>query len=161
MDRKLTLPALGAVMLAAAAFGVHLGQSAIDQINPLYFQGAAVHPRDRGADLAEASLAPQTPRFAELYGWAEGEAARNADCVDCEALTARDAHHGGEVQFAVLETGWRAEARPAAHGEAEAQPAAEEPAAVAVQWAEVDRYANYAIEEKPDEPPVEVAALQE
>jgi hypothetical protein len=34
MDRKLVYSAYGALILAAGAFGVHVGESAIGQINP-------------------------------------------------------------------------------------------------------------------------------
>ena len=169
MDKKLALPAFGALVLAAAAFGVHVGQSAVSQINPLFFQGPAVHPRDRGAVVADA-LPRARPAFAELYGWEQGQAARNGDCIGCEALDARDAHAGGEVVFAVLETGWRTEPEPASYSrDPEPAPAQEaapepEPAGFVVEWADVDRYARYQVEEKPEaaEPaPEELAAFQE
>ena len=159
MDKKLTLPAFGALLLAAAAFGVHLGESAIAQINPLYFQGAAVHPRDRGAAVSEADIMPAGTRFADFYGWEEGQQARTADCVDCSALGARDAYAAGEVRFAVIETDWQIEAQPASYAEppAEAAPAGEQ--GFAVQSAEVERYADYPIEaESAEKPPVEIAS---
>jgi hypothetical protein len=49
MTSPFALPVLGGSLLAAVALGIHLGESSIGQINPLYFQGPAVHPRDRGA----------------------------------------------------------------------------------------------------------------
>jgi hypothetical protein len=165
MDRKLTYSAYAALILAAGAFGVHVGQSAIAQINPLYFQGAAEHPRDRGVVVDEAALLERGPRFAQAYGWAQGAAARTADCVDCEALAARDAYSGGArgLQFAVVESGWRGEAQPAAYApdpQDELTPV-EEPDAFETRRAEVGRYAAYAIEEKPAEAePVEVAAQE-
>jgi len=164
MDKKLTLPAFGALVLAASAFGVHMGQSAIEQINPIYFQGAAVHPRDRGAAVPEPVAGPRAPQFADHYGWEQGRQARSADCVDCPALQARDSH-AGEVVYAVAETGWRAEpqrvqvvrqVRPAA--EPEAKPVAEEePAGFIVEYAAVDRYAYYPVEEEQAEPAEAVA----
>lgn len=92
MINPFTFPALGGALLAAAAIGVHLGESSIDLINPIYFQGPAVHPRDRGVALDERSLPSRPPAYGELYGWAEGGAARAADCGDCDALRARDAY---------------------------------------------------------------------
>jgi hypothetical protein len=163
MDKRLTLPAYGALLLAAAAFGVHFGQSAIEQINPIYFQGAAVHPRDRGAAV-DGALQAQPVRFSDHYGWEEGQAARSADCVDCQALRARDQYANSEVHLAVAQTEWRTEPRAprveaVAVAEPQAQPAAEEqPTAFIVEWAEVDRYAGFAVEEEPkpaDEPPAE------
>jgi hypothetical protein len=163
MDRRLTFPAFGALAIVAGASGVYLGQSAVDQINPLYFQGAAVHPRDRGAAVEETLLA-RGPRFADHYGWEEGRAARTADCNGCEAVAARDAYSGGR-HFAVIESGWQAQ--PAAYYVAERQApavAAEEQQEVAAaEPAAVERYAAFQIEEKPVEPApaeTEVAAEQ-
>lgn len=163
MERKLAGSALGALILAAGGFGIHLGQSAIDQINPLYFQGAAVHPRDRGAVFDESRLPPQAPRFAELYGWDEGRAARGADCGDCAAVTARDAFYESGVRYAVAETDWRTQPVVyAASAEPEPEAAPAEEAAVAPEPVDVERYASFPIEEKPPEPqqPVEVAATE-
>ena len=163
MDRKLVYSAYGALILAAGAFGVHVGESAIGQINPLYFQGAAVHPRDRGAVVDGDALAEQGPRFAELYGWDEGAAARSADCVNCEALSARDAY--ASPNRAVLETGWRAEPQAAAGWAPDPQdwltPLDEEPSAFEAQRAQVGRYAAYQIEEKPEGEPAVAEAEAE
>ncbi|HZF93457.1 MAG TPA: hypothetical protein VEZ20_01150 [Allosphingosinicella sp.] len=163
MDRKLVYSAYGALILAAGAFGVHIGESAIGQINPLYYQGAAVHPRDRGAAIDAGALAEQSPRFAELYGWDEGAAARSADCVNCEALAARDAY--ASPNRAVLETGWRAEPRTASAWAPDPRdrltPVEEEPSAFEAQRAEVGRYAAYQIEEAPEGEPVEAKAEAE
>ena len=54
------------------------------QINPIHFQGPAVHPRDRGAAIDESQPAarPRATRIA-VYGWDQGYAARAADCDDC------------------------------------------------------------------------------
>ena len=163
MNRKLAGSALGALILAAGGFGIHLGQSAIDQINPLYFQGAAVHPRDRGAVFDESRLPPQAPRFAELYGWDEGRSARGAECGGCAAVTARDAFYESGVRYAVAEPDWQV--HPAAYAvaaEPEPQAAPEEEAAQAPEPVDVARYASFPIEEKPAEPqqPVEVAAAE-
>jgi hypothetical protein len=152
MDRKLVYSAYAALIVAAGAFGVHVGESAIGQINPLYFQGAAVHPRDRGAVVDGAALVEEGPRFAQLYGWAEGAAARNADCVNCEALNARDAYAGG-AQAAVFDSGWRPAPQSAAWspGPADAlTPVEDEPSPFEAQRAALGRYAAYQIEEKPE-----------
>ncbi|HEX9933190.1 MAG TPA: hypothetical protein VGB08_10150 [Allosphingosinicella sp.] len=166
MEKRLTASALAALVIAAAALGIHLGESAIDQINPLYYQGAAVHPRDRGAAVDETLARPQAPRFAELYGWAEGQDAHAADCGDCVARVARDAYRAG-THFAVVETGWHTEARPAADYAPEPQPQShDEQEAEAGPQPEpfvVERYAGFAIEEKPTvaADPIEVAAAQQ
>ena len=81
MTSPFALPVLGGSLLAAVALGIHLGESSIGQINPIYFQGPAVHPRDRGAALDESNLPPPVrPAYRDLYGWDEGDAARAAEC---------------------------------------------------------------------------------
>jgi hypothetical protein len=154
------------MVIAAAALGIHLGESAIDQINPLYYQGAAVHPRDRGAAIDESAVQPRPPRFADLYGWAQGENARTAECGGCPTV-ARDAYRAG-THFAVIESGWHSEARPAAYYVAEPrpQPLEAEPEAAEAEPEPfvVERYAAFAIEEKPaaaEPAEIEVAAVQQ
>ena len=93
--------------------------------------------------------APPRPAYAQLYGWEQGYAARAADCGDCPALGARDAHaysarvpyfgSGGELGEAV------AEAR-ADLGERFAEVA--EP--VSPRHGPVERYAHYPV--SADEP---------
>ncbi|MDP8994608.1 MAG: hypothetical protein M3N07_06475 [Pseudomonadota bacterium] len=146
MSPHFTIPAFGAAVLAAVALGVHLGESAIDQINPIYFQGPAVHPRDRGAAIDPNALPPQRPAFAELYGWDEGEAARTADCAACPPIGARDFYAEAEAAFAVLDSGW-ADEPAAAYVEVQPTPE-EEPEREPTAWAEIDRYTSYPIEEK-------------
>jgi hypothetical protein len=160
MDARLKLPAFAALVLAGVAGGVALGDSAIDQINPLYFQGAAVHPRDRGAALDPSALPAQSPRFADLYGWDEGQAARAADCFGCPAVAARDAYAQAPViEYAAAQAGWT-DASPAYVPEPEPVPA--EQAEAAAQPDDVARYAGFQIEEKPAEAePVDLAAAQE
>jgi hypothetical protein len=166
MDRKLSYSAFAALIVAAGAFGVHVGESAISQINPLYFQGAAVHPRDRGVVVDESALVERGPRFAQLYGWEQGGEARSTDCGDCDALAARDAYAGASVRLASAETGWQRQARPAAYAPAAEDaltPIEEEPEPFETRRAEVVRYASYAIEAAPDpaQPPIDAGGAQE
>lgn len=110
-----TLPTLGGALLAAVALGVHLGESAIGLINPIHFQGPALHPRDRGAAIDESRVTPRPPAYSGLYGWEEGAVARAADCGDCEALRARAAYardysaeipyYGGPAEVVVADAG--------------------------------------------------------
>jgi hypothetical protein len=80
--------ALPAGLLVAAMLGVQLGESAIAEINPVHFQGAASPPR--GIDPV-AAVATE-PSFAQAYGWEDGQAARAQLCGgDCDARRARDA----------------------------------------------------------------------
>jgi hypothetical protein len=160
MDIRLKAPLLGAVIVGAAAIGAHMGESAIAQINPLYYQGAAVHPRDRGAAVDDVMRPSQAERFADHYGWAEGQTARLADCIDCAALTARDRFAAEQpVHYAVIETAYRPDPQPVyAEERLEPQP---EPVFV-IETPEVERYAHYPIEEKPEKPePEAYAAVEE
>jgi hypothetical protein len=87
VSRRVISPAsivtLGVGGILAVIFGVSLGNSAISQINPLYFQGAAVHPRDRGAAIDPNAPTVIPNRYEQLYGFAEGQQARAIDCVGC------------------------------------------------------------------------------
>jgi hypothetical protein len=85
MSHPFTLPVLGASLLLSVAGGIHLGESTIGLVNPLYFQGPAVHPRDRGLAIYESRPPVRAPAYGELYGWEEGYSARAADCLDCDA----------------------------------------------------------------------------
>ena len=89
MTSPYALPVLGASILAAVAAGIHLGESAVASINPIYFQGPALHPRERGAAIDESRLALARAEAPPVYGWDQGYAARAADS---EGLAARDAH---------------------------------------------------------------------
>jgi hypothetical protein len=160
MDLRLKAPLLGAVLIGAAGIGAHMGETAIAHINPLYFQGAAGHPRDRGAAVDPTALPAPGPRFADHYGWAQGAAARLADCGDCAALAARD-------QYAVLPayhvTIAHAEPLPqrmAVRAEPEPEPEPE-PDFVVETAPEIERYAYYPIEEKPAGKPAAYASAEE
>lgn len=139
MPHPMTLPALGLAAMAGAAFGVYLGEDSVAQINPVHFQGPAIHPRDRGAVVSEWE--PQAPRaaFAGLYGWDEGRSAREEACDGCD-LAARDRYWDGPVV--------PAPAAPAAqvrvaYAYAEPVPALEH--AAADRGFDVDRYAHYPV----------------
>jgi hypothetical protein len=83
--RNSVLPVMGVLTVISGAVGLQLGESAISQIDPLYFEGAAPSPRDVSKDPR-----PQrAPGFAEASGWAEGYEARAADCgPGCASTTA-------------------------------------------------------------------------
>lgn len=102
MTSPFTLPALGASLVLGAVLGIQLGESTIGLINPIHFQGPAVHPRERGTALDPTSQPsqPRAPAYAQLYGWEQGYASRAADCGDCAALAARDAYaYSAEVPY--------------------------------------------------------------
>lgn len=109
MANVLTLPVLGVALLVAAGAGVYLGESSIGMIKPVYFQGPALHPRDRGAAVDPNQIRPRAPAYADHYGWVEGRTALAQDCGDCDALAARDAHAYSAV---VPYFGSREDARP-------------------------------------------------
>jgi hypothetical protein len=92
MAHPLILPAVGASLILALAGGIKLGESTVSMINPIHFQGPAIHPRDRGAAIDERQLRDAEPSFASLYGWDQGRHARAEDCGGCEAVAARDAY---------------------------------------------------------------------
>jgi hypothetical protein len=111
MPSPYTLPILGASLIAAVVGGIHLGESAIGLINPIHFQGPAIHPRDRGAAIYESRIDSPEPAFASLYGWDEGNSARDLDCGGCEAIAARDAYAYAEPVrvYRGAESDWAAE----------------------------------------------------
>lgn len=131
---------LGAVALAVG-IGVQLGDSAVDQIDPLYFQGPAIHPRDRGAALDPNNLpGPIVSPYQQAYSWAQGQ----------EVLAA----YSGGVAYP-----YAPDPQPAVQQVAETQwvvvetpPEQPWPAPGAGANPQIERYARYPIEEKPREP---------
>lgn len=83
MDNPYRLPVIAVSAFGAIMLGLFLGNGAISQINPVYFQGAAVHPRDRGAAIDPNSIPPVAPAYGAMYGFDEGRAARLEACQDC------------------------------------------------------------------------------
>lgn len=158
MHSPFTLPALGASLLVAVALGVHLGESSVGLINPIYFQGPALHPRDRGAAIEEGSLHRSQTAYADLYGWQQGHAARAADCGNCEALRARDAYaYSAQVPY----FGGREALRTAVVQARDdlGERFAEVPDDLSPRVSDIERYAYYPVSE--GEPEVEVALAAE
>ena len=158
MGHPMSLPALGALTSAAAAFGVHLGESAVAEINPSHYRGPAVHPRNRGVAVEEGAFGPRAPRFADHYSWADGRVARAADCGDCEAVAARDVF-ADVAAYPALERRWASSSRRPIEVAKEPEPApVDVPASeFIVETQELDRYASYPI----DAEEAEYAQLQE
>jgi hypothetical protein len=149
MSHPYTLPVVGASLLLSVAAGIHLGESAIGLVNPLYFQGPAVHPRDRGVAIYESPLPARGPAYGELYGWEEGYAARAADCLDCEALAARDAYaYSAQVPYFGSGPEYRTQAEDRTEpGSQYAKVIVPPPEAPAVEDDElILRYSNYPVE---------------
>jgi hypothetical protein len=81
--RNSVLPVMTVLTIVAGAVGLQLGESAISQIDPLYFEGGRTPPRDVTKDPRPAS----NSAFAEASGWAEGYQARAEDCGgNCEPV---------------------------------------------------------------------------
>lgn len=141
------LPALGAALLMAGVVGVQLGESAVAEINPIYFQGAAVHPRDRGAALDPQAVEPAEAGYAQAYGWDAGNAARIADCDGCDVLTPYEAFAYVEPVRRIAAEHWQ-EPEPAVA--LQPWPPGE---VAARRERDIERYTGYPIEEKRVEAP--------
>ena len=142
----LNLPALAGSLVTAIALGIHLGESSVGLINPIHFQGPAVHPRDRGAAIDSARLpTPRGPAYADLYGWDEGRSAVLSDCGDCEALAARDRYaYSAVVPYFGGRSGPSPPAAEPDHG-AEAETVVTPHGEYAAREARVARYAHYPV----------------
>lgn len=105
MVRAQTIAVGLAGVFGAMMLGLSLGNSALSQINPIHFQGAALHPRERGAaiDPDRPTVIPNT--YEQLYGWSQGAHARAQACPGCtfdspaapaaEVQVASATHFGG------------------------------------------------------------------
>ena len=116
MTNPMALSVLGVSLLAAVATGIHLGESAVSMINPVHFEGPAVHPRDRGAAIDERRYHGARPPAPQRYGWEQGYAARAADCGNCDGPATRDAQaysavvpYFGDREAPTESDGYRAE----------------------------------------------------
>lgn len=140
------LPAIGGCLLVGGLLGVQLGHSAIASINPIHFQGSAPPPRPADPPVTASDGAA----FAQGYGFAEGSAARAAECPDCAASQETYAFvEAPSVPPAQRLAGpaWR-DSTPVA--EVEPWPAGEIRAR-GVPEREIERYVDYPIEAKPEE----------
>lgn len=78
MARSMTLPTVGALALIGAATGLHLGQAAIAEINPIHFSPSK--PSSFYADLTPGGLNDSPPQ-PQLSG--ASELAGGAECIGC------------------------------------------------------------------------------
>ena len=112
--RVAILPVMAVLTVVAGAVGLAVGDGAIGQIDPIHFQGAAPKPRD----VTQIPRPAQAPGYAQASGWAEGYAAREADCgSDCPAYLVRQSREiapaSQPYREARLEPGWQAASAPA------------------------------------------------
>ena len=77
--RNSVLPVMTVLTVVAGAVGLQLGESAIGQIDPTYFQGTLEPARD----VTKDPRPPRKPGFAEASGWAQGYQAMATDCGGC------------------------------------------------------------------------------
>jgi hypothetical protein len=115
MLRAQTIAISLAGVFGAMMLGISLGNSALSQINPIHFQGAALHPRDRGAaiDPNRPTVIPNT--YEQLYGWSQGAHARAVACPGCTfdppAALPAEVQVASATYFGSREEGDRREAR--------------------------------------------------
>ena len=158
------LLALGGGSIVAVMVGISLGNGAISSINPAYFQGAAVHPRDRGAALDPNAPTVIPNRYEQLYGFAQGQQARAIDCAGCTfgppAMPAEAGVYAASAPyFGSREERARTEAREQREIDAEFQRRLDDAAARRAAIDEVRRYADYRVSEDEvvRDPPAEAA----
>jgi len=129
-------PAMGALALAVG-FGVQLGESAVREIDPHYFQG----PAERPIGVDPAAAAPVTSGYAQAYGWEAGNAARQAES-------------GIDYPYAPTPIPAALPIPAPAGREAAAAPLsiAPWPPGQVSSYPDIERYTDYPIERKPDPP---------
>jgi hypothetical protein len=123
----------------AVGFGVQMGESTIQAINPIHFQGAAAPVQ--AIDPAALPPPPQSA-YAQAYGWEQGNAARQAEGVGTQDF---DYLPQVSVQRTAAAPVWRdqvpaATLSPWPPGQVSSHP-------------QVERYTDYPIEEKPGPEP--------
>jgi hypothetical protein len=153
--RNSVLPVMGVLTVVAGAIGLQIGEGAIAQIDPIYFQGAPVAAQD----VTKNPRPQPQPGFAQASGWAEGYAARAADCGDCPALLARHAYApaqpGPVYTEATLQPRWAPQSVAIA-------PAEEAPAPVqTAEQRRMGRYLHYPINREQAEIAASVAMRSE
>jgi hypothetical protein len=158
MHSPFALPVLSASLLASIALGVHLGQSSISQINPIYFEAPPVHPRDRGVAVDEASLRRTPDPYLQYYGWEQGRAALASECTHCGARPLRDpyAAYSAEVPY----FGSRSELRQAVSDARDelGDEFASVPEDLSARVQPIERYAHYPVTVEQPKDNVEIVA---
>jgi hypothetical protein len=142
------------------AFGIHLGESSIGLINPIYFQAPPLHPRERGAAIDESTLSQRTPDpYAGLYGWQQGQAALAADCGDCAVRYRDHSAYSARVPYFGSSGDLR---RVVVHVRQElGDDFAEAPQDMSLRDRNIERYAHYPVTLDEPKPRVETLAESE
>ena len=142
--RSDALLALSVGIFVAAVIGVQLGHSAISEINPIHFRGAAAAPR--GID---PTIAPPPPdRFVQAFDWTAGQAARAFECGgNCDAREIRQAATVAMDRIRPPRTAgpWWRDATPVS------EPRPWPPGETGSRRLSVERYMHYPIEQAPAE----------
>jgi len=148
-SRSNALLASSVALLAAALIGVQLGHSAIAEINPIHFQGAAEPP----AGIDPGALRPPAPdSFALAYGWEQGYAARAYECAgNCDEREIRQA--AAIAMEPIRGQGAGAPAWRDATPVVEPKPWA--PGEIATAALSVERYLHYPVEQASADEPIE------
>jgi len=134
--RNSVLPVMTVLTVIAGAVGLQLGESAIAQIDPVYFEGI-VPVRD----VTKDPRPPRAPGFAEASGWEQGYRAMAADCGGCSPVL----QTGGSAPAAPLFTYSDATIEPRWQQAADSHAGDELPAERSVQSAQVQRYLHYPV----------------
>jgi hypothetical protein len=157
MHSPFAWPILSGSLIFSAALGVHLGQSSISQINPIYFEAPPVHPRDRGAAIDEASLHREQDPYPQYYGWDEGQSALAADCTHCTVRPPRNAYaYSAQVPYFGSRSDLRRAVADARDELGDDFPSVPDELSARVE--PIDRYAHYPVTIEPAKPEVHLAA---
>jgi hypothetical protein len=135
--RVSVLPVMTVLTIIAGAVGLQLGESAIGQIDPTYFQGALEPPRDVTKDPRPS----RAPGFAQASGWAQGYQALAADCGGCSPVSGQS----GPAPAAPLYTYSDATIEPRWQQAAAAVTADEPRLERSVESAQLQRYLHYPV----------------
>ena len=137
MRNSVVLPVMGVLTVVAVALGLQLGESAIQQIDPAYLQGAPAPLRDVALDRRPV----EQPAYAAAYGWAQGEQQRLLDCGDCAAT-------GDRAAFADVYDALPASAGPRPEPAPAIVELADEAQPDTAEWRAYTRYLHYPVNEE-------------
>jgi hypothetical protein len=97
-----TLGMMAGLLLTGTLSGVYLGKSAVNEINPAYFRGPAIHPRDRGAEV-DPNMYVERSAFAGAIWYGDKPRLEGPDCADCDLYRLATRSAGVEAESYVEE----------------------------------------------------------